>query len=447
MAEIDEAIALLKIGDLNGLKPIVLAHYMKAARTVYLVLGNKSNAEEIARVAFLQAAEQIRKLKETSFEHWFFTILINRTLKHLKQQKPKRMKESQPQDPDTESTPHFWDEDTILPDSPGEPDLSSAAWQALQALSPKQRAAVVEKYYLEIPGQEFNEAANLHSIMIKRQLLAQLAEEQIPPVADCWDNMQFKILAADAARPRYPLGVRLGFILLSLIGISVFTSVIFLLTSSSNVHLKQLLQKIINDPDPANSLSTPLNTATVMIIASPTQVPTTGNTFPSTRSTDSKSVSGSNGYMLSFYANPAGTPIPFEIIVPSILPPGYRGTSLIMDGSTASITHIYRYEPAQANEMVILTQSQTEFPLAVGLSPLIETNSFAEITVMQVDAGSQHLESLDFDIHALEGVLQTFRWQMSDYTFTLTIYTNDPLSPATLDDTQIQSILQQLLEH
>lgn len=148
-----QAITLLKEGDFAGLEELVRRHQVDVVHTAYLIVGDRSMAEDIAQASFLKGAERIHQFKDgRPFRPWILRIVTNdaikvslRARKHLSLDAAQELDESL-----------VWLRDT----NPGPEELAATAenrqmiWEALQQLTPKQRAAIVMRYFLEMRDRE-----------------------------------------------------------------------------------------------------------------------------------------------------------------------------------------------------------------------------------------------------------------------------------------------------
>lgn len=148
-----QAITLLKEGDLAGLEELVRRHQVDVVHTAYLIVGDRSMAEDIAQASFLKGAERIHQFKDgRPFRPWILRIVTNDAIKislrarrHLSLDAAQELDESL-----------VWLRDT----TPGPEELAATAenrqmiWEALQQLTPKQRAAIVMRYFLEMKDRE-----------------------------------------------------------------------------------------------------------------------------------------------------------------------------------------------------------------------------------------------------------------------------------------------------
>lgn len=149
------AIALLKQNDLRGLELLVLRYQVQAVHTAYLVVGDRPLAEDIVQSAFLRAAEKIDQFEDNRpFGPWFLRIVINAAIKASSRGK-KQVSLDAAQEQEVAPT---W----LMDDASGPEELVDTAetrravWKALQQLTPKQRAAVVMRYFLDMKDREIS---------------------------------------------------------------------------------------------------------------------------------------------------------------------------------------------------------------------------------------------------------------------------------------------------
>jgi RNA polymerase sigma-70 factor (ECF subfamily) len=150
-----EAITLLKRGDLAGLEALVLRYQVEAVQTAYLIVGDQPMAEDIAQAAFLKAAEKIHQFKDgLPFRPWFLRVVTNDAIKACSKAK-RHISMDASQDLGELSA---WLRDS----SPGPEELADTAenrqmvWEALQQLTPKQRAVAVMRYFLDMKDREIS---------------------------------------------------------------------------------------------------------------------------------------------------------------------------------------------------------------------------------------------------------------------------------------------------
>lgn len=145
------AISRLKQGDPGGLETLVRDYQVRAVYTAYMILFDRSLAEEIAQTAFVRVAEKIQYFDELRpFAPWFLRIVVNEALRVSRQQ---RLTVSLDENPDEASlTVARW----LLDPQPHPEKLVELAetrqvlLNALRCLTAEQRAVVVMRYYLEM---------------------------------------------------------------------------------------------------------------------------------------------------------------------------------------------------------------------------------------------------------------------------------------------------------
>ena len=154
-----QAITLLKQGDLTGLEELVQRYQIVAVQAAYLIVGDRHLAEDIAQTSFLKAAERIHQFKDgRPFRPWFLRIVTNDAIKTSSRAK-RHLSLDAPQELGALPT---WLRDS----SPGPEELADTAenrrmvWEALQQLTPKQRAVVVMRYFLDMKDREISRELN-----------------------------------------------------------------------------------------------------------------------------------------------------------------------------------------------------------------------------------------------------------------------------------------------
>jgi len=151
-----EAIARLKQGDISGLESLVKTYQVNALRAAYLIVRDYDLAEDVVQDAFLRAYERINQFDvKRPFAPWFFRIVIN-IAKRTAVQRERHIHL------DNASTNEEAALDEILAaDLQSDPqvtveqrDLQHAVWVALGRLSPAQRAAIIQRYYLDMTEKD-----------------------------------------------------------------------------------------------------------------------------------------------------------------------------------------------------------------------------------------------------------------------------------------------------
>jgi len=152
-----QAIQHLKSGDIGGLEFLVMRYQVKAVRTAYLITRDPGLAEDIVQDSFVRAFHSIRGFNETRpFEPWFLRSVINASIKMM-QRSARQVQVREESD------------ETVLAELAASVEsaekqvesieIQNQIWDAMQKLSPRQRAVVVQRYFLEMSEKEMAEEA------------------------------------------------------------------------------------------------------------------------------------------------------------------------------------------------------------------------------------------------------------------------------------------------
>ena len=149
-----EAIRRMKNGEIGGLEMMINRYQVKAMRTVFLVTRDRAMAEDIVQETFIRLYKRIHRFDENRpFEPYLMRSVINAALNAVRQDKKSVSLDSDPtlletllaQAASIESQVEF-------------AQLSQEILQALSKLTPRQRAVIVQRYYLEMSEQEMAQA-------------------------------------------------------------------------------------------------------------------------------------------------------------------------------------------------------------------------------------------------------------------------------------------------
>lgn len=180
----DQAIAMLKRGDLYGLEQLVGHYQMEAVQTAYLIVGERALAEDIAQSSFLKAAQRIHQFKDGHpFRPWILRIVAHDAIKAcLRAKRQVSLEAAQ----ELDASPAW-----LRDGNPGPEELADTAenrrmvWEALSRLTPKQRAAVVMRYFLDMKDREISRELDrslgsvkwsIHAAKLRLQSLLDLAD-------------------------------------------------------------------------------------------------------------------------------------------------------------------------------------------------------------------------------------------------------------------------------
>jgi RNA polymerase sigma-70 factor, ECF subfamily len=148
-----EAIQRLKQDDISGLEFLVHCHQVKAVRAAYLITRNAGLAEEIVQEAFLRVYRSIRGFDgNRPFEPWFMRSVVNASLKAMK-------RSARQIDFDESLFQEIVQSVEAVELQVESLELQNQVWDAMQKLSPRQRAVIVQRYFLEMSEKEMAEEA------------------------------------------------------------------------------------------------------------------------------------------------------------------------------------------------------------------------------------------------------------------------------------------------
>jgi len=155
-----QAIHRLKNGDVGGLEILIARYQAKAVRTAYLVTHDEPMAEDVVQDVFVRFYERARHFDERRlFEPYFLRCVVNSALNAVEKENRSAAF------PDEEIEPHALECLLAWASSVEEQvefaQLKREIHQALGALSPRQRAVAVQRYYLEMSEKEMTEALEI----------------------------------------------------------------------------------------------------------------------------------------------------------------------------------------------------------------------------------------------------------------------------------------------
>ena len=159
-----QAIRRLKNGDIGGLEILIARYQARAVRTAYLVTHDEPIAEEVVQDAFIRFYERARHFDaHRAFEPYFLRMVFYGALNTL--QKESRSAAPLDEEMDLSALEGLLacasargggvEEQVELEEQ------KRAIHQALGALSPRQRAVAVQRYYLDMSEKEMSAALDV----------------------------------------------------------------------------------------------------------------------------------------------------------------------------------------------------------------------------------------------------------------------------------------------
>jgi len=160
-----QAIQQLKQGNISGLEFLVAHHQVKAVRTAYLITGDLGLAEDVVQECFIRVIRSIHGFDATRpFEPWFLRSVVNASVKMMQKSA------QQVSVDDDADDPHFA-ELVARVESVEEQlesiEIQNEIWDAMEKLSLRQRAVIVQRYFLEMSEKEMAQESGTAAGTIK----------------------------------------------------------------------------------------------------------------------------------------------------------------------------------------------------------------------------------------------------------------------------------------
>jgi RNA polymerase sigma-70 factor (ECF subfamily) len=151
------AIQRLKQGDIGGLEFLVALHQVKAVRAAFLITRDLGVAEDVVQDCCIQVYRSIHRFDETRpFEPWFLRSVVNAAVKSL-QRSARQVQVGE--DADESLFAELAARVESVEELVESIEIQNQIWEAMQKLSPRQRAVIVQRYFLDMSEKEMAEAA------------------------------------------------------------------------------------------------------------------------------------------------------------------------------------------------------------------------------------------------------------------------------------------------
>ena len=150
-----QAICRLKQGDLGGLECLIARYQEKALRAAFLITHDEPMAEDVVQDAFVRFYQRAAYFDETrSFAPYFMRSVVNTALNWIEREKRGKSFTNA----DTSELENLLEEAASVEE---QVEFNALKWRiadALEELSPRQKAVIVQRYYLEMSEQEMAQA-------------------------------------------------------------------------------------------------------------------------------------------------------------------------------------------------------------------------------------------------------------------------------------------------
>jgi RNA polymerase sigma-70 factor (ECF subfamily) len=165
-----EAIQRLKRGDIRGLETLVYSYQVKAVRTAYLITHDLHVAEDVVQDSFIQVYHAIRSFDTARpFEPWFMRSVVNAAVKTM-QRSARQVQVGE--DADETVFAELAARAESVEAQVESIEVQNQIWDALQRLSPRQRAVIVQRYFLEMSEAEMAKESGTAAGTVKWMLNA-----------------------------------------------------------------------------------------------------------------------------------------------------------------------------------------------------------------------------------------------------------------------------------
>jgi RNA polymerase sigma-70 factor (ECF subfamily) len=145
-----EAIRRLQRGDIGGLETLMERYQVKAARAAFLITYDEAAAQDIVQETFLRLYQRIRQFDESQpFEPYLIRSIIHAALNAVR-----GSQRFTSLDRDTHDLENLLDRAASVETQVEFSQLQQEILEALSRLSPRQRAAIVQRYYLGMTERE-----------------------------------------------------------------------------------------------------------------------------------------------------------------------------------------------------------------------------------------------------------------------------------------------------
>ena len=165
-----QAIQRLKQGKIDGLEFLVHCYQLKAVRTACLITRDIELAEDVVQDCFIRVFRSIRSYDATRpFEPWFMRSVVNASVKLL--QRSARQVEVSDEADETIFVEIVAKAESIE-EQVESLETQNEILEAMQKLSPRQRAVIVQRYYLEMSESEMSAESGAATGTVKWMLNA-----------------------------------------------------------------------------------------------------------------------------------------------------------------------------------------------------------------------------------------------------------------------------------
>jgi len=148
-----DAVRRMKGGDIGGLESLVARYQVKAVRAAFLITLDEPTAEDVVQDVFVRMFQRIRSFDDTRpLEPYLMRSVVNGALNAVR-----RRRHTTSLDADPELLESLLRTPTVEQEAE-RAERARAVLRALGRLAPRQRLAIVQRYYLGWSEQEMAHA-------------------------------------------------------------------------------------------------------------------------------------------------------------------------------------------------------------------------------------------------------------------------------------------------
>jgi len=145
-----QSIHRMKSGDIGGLELLVRRYQVKAVRAAFLVTQDAALSEDVVQETFVRLFQHIHHFDESRpFEPYLMRSVVNAALNAIR-----RDRKSTSLDADPVLLENLLEQAASVEAQVESAQLADEVLLALSELSPRQRAVIVQRYYLEMSERE-----------------------------------------------------------------------------------------------------------------------------------------------------------------------------------------------------------------------------------------------------------------------------------------------------
>ncbi len=166
-----QAITRLKRGDISGLAALVDRYQARAVQTAYLITQDTKAAEDVVQGTFVQIYHSIQGVDpRRPFAPYLFRSVINAAVKAARRGKRDYSLDVETFDGLDTFADRLPDPSPLLDDEAERAELRQSVREAMDQLTPEQRAAVVLRYFLDFSEAEMAQVLAIPAGTIKWRL-------------------------------------------------------------------------------------------------------------------------------------------------------------------------------------------------------------------------------------------------------------------------------------